>query len=223
MKMAGNTILITGGTSGLGFELAAQPLERKTPSLSLDETNPGLPQLARSCRTFIHLRSDVSDPQAIRLLFAEVTQRFPALNVLINNTGIMRKINLHDAADSLEDLTREIETNLVGPMQMIKQFLPYLKACKSPAAIMNVSSGLAFIPLPLSPIYCAAKAGLHSYTQSLRVQLKNTNVKVFELAAPGAKTSLNDIFAANEVDSRILMEPEEVGDGPHSRDGKGQL
>ena len=152
------------------------------------------------------LQSDVSNPVAIASLFDKATGAFPALNVLIDNAGIMRKISLHDAASDLQDLTREIKTNLVAPMQMVKQFLPYLKTKKT-AAIVNVSSGLAFVPLPLSPIYCAAKAGLHSYTQSLRVQLKNTSVKVFELAAPGAKTPLNDIFSAKEVDSRILMDP----------------
>ena len=84
-----------------------------------------------------------------------------------------------DKAGSLEDITREIEINLSGPIRMVKQFLPHLKT-KSEAAIMNVSSGLAFVPLPISPIYCVAKAGLHSFTESLlRVQLRNTKVKVF--------------------------------------------
>jgi len=105
---------------------------------------------------------------------------------LINNAGIMRKINVHDKAGSLEDITREIETNLIGPIRMVKQFLPHLKT-KSEAAIMNVSSSLAFVALPISPVYCATKAGLHSFTESLRVQLKNTNVKVFDLAPPATQ------------------------------------
>jgi len=84
---------------------------------------------------------------------------------------------------NLEDISREIETNLSGTIRMVKQFLPQLKAQKS-ASIMNVSSGLAFVPFPISPVYCATKAGVHSFTQALRIQLKNTNVKVFELAPP---------------------------------------
>src|SRR5258708_29096996 len=108
---------------------------------------------------------------------------FLSSTILINNAGIMRKINVHDKAGSLEDITREIEVNLIGPIRMVKQFLPHLKT-KSEAAIMNVSSGLAFVPLPISPVYCATKAGLHSFTESLRVQLKNTKVKVFDLAPP---------------------------------------
>ena len=168
----------------------------------LDEARKNLPEVHA-------FKSDVSDPAAIPLLYAVVTKRFPALNILINNAGIMRKINLHETANSLEDLSQEIETNLVGPMQMVKQFLPHLKTRNS-AAIVNVSSGLAFLPLPLSPIYCASKAALHSYTQSLRVQLQNTKVKVFELVAPGAKTPLNDIFGSDEVDSRVLMDPKKL-------------
>jgi uncharacterized oxidoreductase len=108
---------------------------------------------------------------------------------LINNAGLMREINVHDKAGSLEDITREIEINLSGPIRMVKQFLSHLKT-KSEAAIVNVSSGLAFVPLPNSPVYCATKAGLHSFTESLRVQLKNTKVKVFELAPPATQTEL---------------------------------
>src|SRR5712675_2390899 len=124
MKLTSNTILITGGASGIGYEL---------------------------------------------------TKQFPELNILINNAGIMREINIHDKAGSLEDITREIEINLSGPIRMVKQFLPHLKT-KSDAAIINVSSLLAFVPLPISPVYCATKAGLHSFTESLRVQLKHTKV-----------------------------------------------
>src|SRR5438105_8216109 len=101
----------------------------------------------------------------------------------------MHNINDHNKAGSLEDITREIEINLSGPIRMVKQFLPHLKT-KSEAAIMNVSSGLAFVPLPISPVYCATKAGLHSFTESLRVQLKNTKVNVFELAPPPTPTEL---------------------------------
>src|SRR5258708_34950183 len=102
-------------------------------------------------------RSEVSDPKAIVALYEEVTKKFPELIILINNAGIMREIKVHDKAGSLEDITREIEINLSGPIRMVKQFLPHLKT-KSEATIMNVSSGLAFVPLPISPVYCATKA-----------------------------------------------------------------
>ena len=130
----------------------------------------------------------VCDLNSIKNLYSEVVKKFPELNVLINNAGIMKTINLHDAG-SPELLTEEIEINLNGPIRMIQTFLPQLKIVPT-AAIMNVSSGLAFVPLPTSPVYCATKAALHSYTLSLRVQLKNTSIKVFELAPPATATEL---------------------------------
>ncbi len=189
MKLSGNTILITGGTSGIGFELAARLLKLGNTVIvtgrdpdKLEETQRKLPG--------IHLfQSDVSDPKAIPLLFDAVINKFPELNVLVNNAGIMRKINLHDTGNGLENICREIETNLMGPVRMVKQFLPHLNAQKT-AAIVNVSSGLAFVPFPIAPIYCATKAGLHSFTQSLRVQLKHTRIEVFELAPPATQTPL---------------------------------
>ena len=206
MKISGNTILITGGTSGIGLEFAMQLVALGNTIIVTGRDQAKLDAAQNKLPAIQTLQSDVSDPKAIPLLFDEVTKRFPSLNVLINNAGIMRKIDLHESAGSLEDISREIETNLVGPVQMIKQFLPYLKAAKS-AAIVNVSSGLAFIPFPLSPIYSASKSGLHAYTQTLRIQLKNTRVKVFELAAPATKTPLNDIWDSSEVDSRVFMDP----------------
>src|SRR5260370_14749112 len=134
-------------------------------------------------------RSDVSDPKAIATLYENVTKQFPELNILINNAGIMREINVHDKAGSLEDITREIEINLSGPIRMVKQFLSHLKT-KSEAAIANVSSGLAFVPLTISPVYCATKPGPHSFTEPLLVQLKTTKEKVFELVPPATPTHL---------------------------------
>jgi uncharacterized oxidoreductase len=100
----------------------------------------------------------------------------------------MRNLNLNRTRD-LQDVTREIDINLSGPVRMVQQFLPHLKARKG-ALIINVSSGLAFIPMPISPIYCATKAAIHSFTQSLRVQLEGTSVTVIELAPPGVETPL---------------------------------
>jgi len=119
----------------------------------------------------------------------------------------MRKINLHDLSIDVHDITREIDINLMGPIRMVQQFLPHLKS-KTSAAILNVTSGIALIPFPIAPIYGATKSGLRSYTKSLRVQLKNTNIKVFELVAPGSKTPLNDKFNNMDgFDEKLLMEP----------------
>ncbi|HEY1802369.1 MAG TPA: SDR family NAD(P)-dependent oxidoreductase [Terriglobales bacterium] len=189
MRLSGNTILITGGTSGIGFELASQLLKCGNTVIITGRSQRKLDD-AREKLPGIHaLQSDVSDPEAIRRLFDVVVKEFPKLNILVNNAGIMREINLQNAQRVPEDIGREIEINLIGPVRMVVTFLPQLKAQEN-AAIVNVSSGLAFVPLPIAPIYSATKAGVHSFTQSLRVQLKNTGIKVFELAPPFTRTSL---------------------------------
>jgi len=203
MKMSNNTILITGGTSGIGYALAAQLLERGNTVLITGRTEERLATVRQSLPGVHTYISDVSDPAAIRRLYSEVTRAFPDLNVLINNAGIGLKRNLNDTTGPLEDLDREIKTNLIGPIQMIKQFLPQLKRQKM-AAIVNVSSGLAFVPLAVKPIYCATKAAMHSYTQTLRVQLKNSSVKVIELAPPAVKTNFNK--GQEELNSSAAMD-----------------
>lgn len=209
MELKNNTILITGGTSGFGFEFASRLLELGNTVIitgrnvqKLEETKKKLPG--------IHIiQSDVSDPEAISDLFDRVMHQFPDLNILINNAGEMRKLDLRGSND-LNDLTREIRINLVGPIHMVQQFLGHLTRQKS-SAILNVTSGIALMPFPVSPIYSASKAGLRSYTQTLREQVKKTGVKVFELVAPGSSTPLNDQFRQDEgFDERMLMAPGKI-------------
>jgi uncharacterized oxidoreductase len=189
MKTSGNTVLITGGSSGIGLEFAKQLLALGNTVIATGRDEKKL-QKAKSLLPALRIfKSDVSRPEEIEALLASVTVEFPRLNVLINNAGIMRTINMHDGSVTLESLTQEIDVNLKGPLLMAKAFLPHLKK-QEDAAIVNVTSGLAFTPLPISPVYCATKAGLHSFSLSLRVQLKNTRVKVFEVAPPATATEL---------------------------------
>jgi uncharacterized oxidoreductase len=188
MKLTKRTILITGGTSGIGLEMAKQLLSRDNVVIVTGRDQSKLDQARRALPSLHTIKSDVSDPTAITALQADVLARFPALDVLINNAGIMRNLNLNDSR-GLDDVTREIEVNLSGPVRMVQQFLPQLKK-REEALVVIVSSGLAFIPLPVSPLYSSTKAALHSYTQSLRVQLKGTNVSAVELAPPGTETPL---------------------------------
>jgi uncharacterized oxidoreductase len=212
MELKNNTILITGGTSGLGYQFATKLLSLGN-TVIITGRNPEKLDLIKKDLPGVHIfQSDVSDPEAIRSLFNNVVSQFPELNILINNAGEMRSINLQDTANDLIDMTREIEINLIGPVRMVQQFLPQLRKMKS-AAILNVTSGIALVPFPLAPIYGATKSGLRSYTKSLRIQLKNTPVKVFELAAPGAKTPISDQFEnVDGFDSKILMEPDKIID-----------
>lgn len=195
MKMTGNTILITGGTSGIGLELATQLSERDNTVIVTGRDPATLSEIRKSLPNVHTYQSDVSDPAAITLLYQKVTQDFPTLNVVINNAGIMRMLSL-SGKNGLQDIGQEIEINMLGPVRMVEQFLPYLKT-KQDAVIVNVSSGLAFVPLASAPIYCATKAAIHSYTQSLRVQLQGTSVKVFELAPPSTSTPLMDNFGSD--------------------------
>lgn len=209
LQLVNNTILITGGASGIGLELVKQ-LSALNNTILI--TGRDLLKLEKAKKLYpqIHIfQSDVSDPKAVVALFDKVTKEFPDLNILINNAGIMKTINLHDKADDLVELTKEIDTNLYGPIRMTKKFLPHLKT-KQAAAIMNVSSGLAFVPLPTSPVYCATKAAIHSFTLSLRVQLKNTKVKVFELAPPATQTELLGEFDPADMKGISIMKVEKM-------------
>jgi uncharacterized oxidoreductase len=188
MKLKNRTILITGGTSGIGLELAKQLQQRGNTVIVTGRDQQKLDATKQAMPGVYTFKSDVSDPQAIAALHDSVLTQFPALDTLINNAGIMRNLDLNRDRD-LTDVTREIEINLSGPVRMIQQFLPHLKT-RSNALIVNISSGLAFIPMPISPVYCATKAAIHSFTQSLRVQLKGTDVTVIELAPPGVETPL---------------------------------
>lgn len=188
MNLRGRTILITGGTSGIGLELARQLLARDNVVL-VTGRDPAKLEAARRGLPGVHIfAGDVSDPESIAALHRSVLAQFPALDVLINNAGVMRNLNLNEPRE-LKDLTCEIEVNLCGPVWMAQQFLPHLKT-RPEAAIINVSSGLAFVPLPSSPVYCATKAALHSFSQSLRAQLTGTRVAVIELAPPAVDTPL---------------------------------
>ena len=189
MRISGNTILIAGGTSGIGFELARRFLSLDNTVIVTGRSESKLDAARRNLRGVHAIQSDVSDVIAITRLYRRMVSEFPGLNVLINNAGIMRKINLHNLPADLHDITREVEINLDGPIRMVAQFLPNLKR-QERAAIVNVSSGLGFVPLAIAPVYCATKAAIHSFTQSLRLQLKNTKVVVFELAPPITETAL---------------------------------
>ncbi|CAI6061541.1 SDR family oxidoreductase [Cohnella sp. JJ-181] len=205
MEIKNNTILITGGSSGIGYELACQ-LQRMGNQVIITGRDQARLNEAKAKLPGVHaIQSDIRDPEAVESLYASVAAAYPKLNVLVNNAGIMRKINLHEAGRGLRDLSLEIDTNLTGTIHMVHRFLPLLKN-QQRAAIVNVSSGLAFVPFPISPIYGATKAAIHSYTQSLRAQLKHTSVKVFELAPPSVQTPLQHAFDAADTKGMPVMD-----------------
>ncbi|BCM93966.1 fatty acyl-CoA reductase [Abditibacteriota bacterium] len=189
MQITGNTILITGGNSGIGRGLAEALHQAGNHVIiagrnqqSLDETTAANPGMA----SFVF---DVADEGSIRPFAERITTDYPALNVLINNAGIMRAENLLSQPEELEDMEATITTNLLGPLRLTAALLPHLQR-QPQATIINVSSGLAFVPLAHTPTYCATKAAIHSYTQSLRFQLRDTNTQVIELVPPAVATEL---------------------------------
>lgn len=195
MQLKNSTILITGATSGIGLEFVKQLMQHGVTDIIVTGRNADKLKQVKSGFPQVHIfQSDVSNPEEIRELYAQVIQQFPQLNILINNAGIMRNLDLQDTTMDLENITLETDINLSGTIRMVHQFLPHLKTKKT-VAIINVSSGLAFMPFPASPIYSAAKAGIHAYTRVLRLQLKKTAVKVFELAPPATETPLLDAFS----------------------------
>ncbi len=132
---------------------------------------------------------DVRDPADLKAFAAQIETEYPSLNVLINNAGIMKIENLRKPANGFEDLEATVVTNLIAPIRLTSALLPLLKQ-QNRATVMTVSSGLAFLPLAMTPTYCATKAAIHSYTQSLRYQLKGTSVEVLELVPPYVATEL---------------------------------
>gem|GEM_PF-73805 len=206
MKLTGNTVLITGGSSGIGLEIAKRFLKRDNTVIITGRNERKLQQAREQFEGLTVIQNDVSNPEDIATLFQRIEKDFPDLNILINNAGIMRKINLQNHSDSALELTKEIDINIKGLVWMSNAFLSLLKEKKN-AAIVNVSSGLAFVPLPISPVYCAAKAAVHSYTLSLREQLRNTGIKVFELAPPATNTELLTVFG-EEMEGTTIMSTE---------------
>ncbi|MCD5974032.1 SDR family oxidoreductase [Pseudomonas quasicaspiana] len=188
MNLNGKTVLITGGSSGIGLELARRFLKMGNVVIITGRDDAKL-QAAKNELPGLHaIRSDVGRPDEIVKLHEQLMREFPTLDILINNAGIMRSVKLSEPR-SLEDVATEIDVDLNGPIRMVQQFLPHLLTRPQPM-IINVTSGLAFVPFTASPIYSAAKAGLHAYTRALRVQVKKTSLKVVEVAPPGTDTEL---------------------------------
>ncbi|MEV0933625.1 SDR family oxidoreductase [Streptomyces phaeochromogenes] len=188
MKMTGNTILITGGTSGIGLGLALRLHEAGNKVIVAGRRKELLDRITSEHPGIEALVLDVADPASIARAAESVATSHPQLNVLVNNAGIMLPENLLDPA-SLPVAEDHVTVNLLGTIRMTYAFLPLLEG-KNDAVVMNVTSALAFVPLPITPTYNATKAALHSFSESLRVQLTDSDVQVIEVAPPGVRTTL---------------------------------
>jgi uncharacterized oxidoreductase len=187
MKLSGNTILITGGGSGIGEALAHRLHDRGNTVIIAGRRKEALAQAIEGRENMHALELDVGNPGSIAEAARQLLERFPSLNVLVNNAGIMIYERI-EAGRDLADAEAMITTNLLGPIRLIDALVDHL-AAQPDAAIVNVSSGLGFVPLLGAPTYSATKAAIHSYTVSLRTQLAG-KVEVIELAPPGVQTDL---------------------------------
>jgi uncharacterized oxidoreductase len=193
MKLTGRTILITGGSAGIGLAFALKFLDLGNQVIVTGRRQAVLDEVKARYPKLHVIQSDVADRTQILSLAARVKKDFPKLDVLMNNAGILLYKNLKASVANLADLMTEMNVNVGGVVGMTSAFIDILRANRG--TVINVSSGLAFVPLPAAPIYSATKAAIHSYTQSLRFQLEETGVEVIEIMPPAVKTDMTTELA----------------------------
>ena len=188
MKLTDRTILITGGSAGIGLAFALKFVELGNEVIVTGRRQSVLDEVKKRHPKLHTIQSDVADPAQVATLATHVKMEFPKVDVLMNNAGIMLHKNLKAPTADLAGLMTEMNVNVGGVISMTSAFIDILRA--NMGTVINTSSALAFVPLPSAPIYSATKAAIHSYTQSLRFQLEETGVEVIELMPPAVKTDL---------------------------------
>ena len=196
MNTAHDTVLITGGGTGIGRAFAEALHQKGAKVIIAGRRAAPLAEVAAANPGMAYVVLDVADPEAIKTVAAQVIADHPALNVVINNAGIMKVEDLSQGQIDLALVEETLNINLLGTVRLTAALLPHLLTQKD-ATVVTVSSGLAFVPLTVTPIYNATKAAIHSWSQSLRHQLKGTSVKVVEWAPPAVATDLMPGHAAD--------------------------
>jgi uncharacterized oxidoreductase len=207
VKTTGNTVLITGGSAGIGLAFASELLRRGNRVVITGRSAERFSVAKEKLGDVATIINDVSREEDRRRLAAVMSERFPDLNVLVNNAGIQHTFDFTSGERGLETMREEIETNLVAPIHLTQLFVPHLSR-QAESAVVNVTSGLAFAPIARMPIYCATKAALHSLSLSMRHQLRNTSIRLFELAPPIVATELGKSHRPPEM-NRTAMSVED--------------
>ncbi len=200
MDTTGNTVLITGGNSGIGLALAKRFWQEKNDVIVVgrDET-----KLAKVQETFPGIKTEHMDVCDVALL-EQLPKRHPQVNILINNAAVQYNYDFTDPNQPLDLIETEINTNVLGPLYLTKLFLPQLLN-KKDAAIINVSSALGFVPKQSAPVYCGSKAALHIFTKSLRWQLESTQIRVFEIIPSLVDTSMTQGRGRGKISPEELV------------------
>jgi uncharacterized oxidoreductase len=207
MQLNGNTVLITGATSGLGLAFAEKFWEAGSKVIITGRREERFKKIEEKYPGIVTKTSDAADADQREVLAKWVIENFPGTNILINNAGVQLLTDLKKPVD-LDRVRQETETNFISPIHLTSLFTQHL-ASKDNAAIINISSGLAFVPIAFMPVYCATKAAIHSVTLSLRHQLRTTSVKVFEIAPPAEDTELGSDRRTDKTQSHGGMPVEE--------------
>ena len=188
MKISGNTIFIPGGTSGIGLGLALRFQAAGNTVIIAGRRTELLASIAQDHPGIQTIELDTTDADAVATVSKEVQQRWPETNVLLAMAGIMLPEDVHTDA-FLATAEATVTTNLLGPIRLIAAFTEFL-ATRPAATIITVSSGLASVPLPVTPTYSATKSAIHAFSEAIRVQLADTSVQVIELVPPAVQTTL---------------------------------
>ncbi len=189
MNLSNNTILITGGGSGIGLALAKEFILLNNRVIICGRNLEKLKNAKQKFPSIEIIQCDVSDENSVETLVQEIQEKYPNLNFLINNAGIMKMWNIQHETTNTQEQKAEILINFFGTVQLTQSLIPHLLKQKN-STILNVSSALAFVPMSATPIYNATKAALHSYSISIRQQLQNTNIKVVELMPAAIETDM---------------------------------
>ncbi len=205
MKLSNNTILITGGTSGIGLELVRQFYELDNTIIVVSSNQNNLMQAKAQFPKIEILVYDLGNSLSVQELIEKCLFEYKDINIVINNAGIQNNYTWTDEKDGYIKIENEIRVNFTSPMQIIYGLLPLLTT-KQNSTIINVSSGLAFVPKKSAPIYCATKSAIHSATKALRYQLENTTVKVFEIIPPLVETAMTVGRGTGKISPKQLVD-----------------
>ena len=209
MKLTNQRVLITGGASGIGLALAQKFLAHNNTVVITGRDRSKLENVKKANPEIHIFQSDVTIDEDVRHLRDAITQEFMGLDVLINNAGVMNLINTGIEENDLQKQMQEIEINYNSPIRVLHYFLPLLKKSESPV-LVNVSSGLAYVPFAQAPVYSGTKSALHFWTRSIRLQLEPHDIKVIELLPPVVDTPLAHGADIAEDDNLKPMPPEKL-------------